>query len=178
MAKEITTLAAGCFWCVEAVFSELKGVEKVESGYSGGNVPNPTYEQVCNDETGHAEVVQIIFNPKIISFKEILEIFFTVHDPTTMNRQGPDVGSQYRSAIFYHDESQRKNAEKVIKDIEKKKIWRDSIVTQLVPFEKFYKAEKYHQKYYESNPNQTYCRLIIDPKVIKFRKMFADKLKK
>jgi len=172
------TLGGGCFWCTEAVFSELKGVEKVESGYSGGTVPNPTYEQVCTGRTGHAEVVQITFNPTVISYKEILQIFFTVHDPTTLNRQGADVGAQYRSAIFYHNEEQRMIAEQVVKEIEDAKIWDAPIVTQLAPFEAFYKAEDYHQEYFKQNPYQSYCQVVVAPKVAKFRAHYRAKLKK
>jgi len=175
---QTATLGGGCFWCTEAVFSELKGVEKVESGYSGGTVPNPTYEQVCTGRTGHAEVVQITFNPTVISYKEILQIFFTVHDPTTLNRQGADVGAQYCSAIFYHNEEQRMIAEQVVKEIEDAKIWDAPIVTQLAPFETFYKAEDYHQEYFKQNPYQSYCQVVVAPKVAKFRAHYREKLKK
>ncbi len=175
---QTATLGGGCFWCTEAVFSELKGVEKVESGYSGGTVPNPTYEQVCTGRTGHAEVAQITFNPTVISYKEILQIFFTVHDPTTLNRQGADVGTQYRSAIFYHNEEQRMIAEQVVKEIEDAKIWDAPIVTQLAPFETFYKAEDYHQEYFKQNPYQSYCQVVVAPKVAKFRAHYREKLKK
>ena len=175
---QTATLGGGCFWCTEAVFSELKGVEKVESGYSGGTVPNPTYEQVCTGRTGHAEVDQITFNPTVISYKEILQIFFTVHDPTTLNRQGADVGTQYRSAIFYHNEEQRTIAEQVVKEIEDAKIWDAPIVTQLAPFETFYKAEDYHQEYFKQNPYQSYCQVVVAPKVAKFRAHYRAKLKK
>jgi peptide-methionine (S)-S-oxide reductase len=177
-ALQIATLGGGCFWCIEAVYSELKGVVKAESGYAGGSVENPTYEQVCSDETGHAEVVQITFDPSVISFRQILQIFFTVHDPTTLNRQGADVGNQYRSVIFYRGEEQRKIAEQVIQEINKEKIWGKPVVTQLVPFTDFYKAEDYHQEYYRNNPSQPYCQVIITPKVTKFRKNYFDKLKK
>ena len=175
---QTATLGGGCFWCTEAVFSELKGVEKVESGYSGGTVPNPTYEQVCTGRTGHAEVAQITFNPTVISYKEILQIFFTVHDPTTLNRQGADVGTQYRSVIFYHNEEQRTIAEQVVKEIEDAKIWDAPIVTQLAPFEAFYKAEDYHQEYFKQNPYQSYCQVVVAPKVAKFRAHYRAKLKK
>ena len=175
---QTATLGGGCFWCTEAVFSELKGVEKVESGYSGGTVPNPTYEQVCTGRTGHAEVAQITFNPTVISYKEILQIFFTVHDPTTLNRQGADVGAQYRSAIFYHNEEQRMIAEQVVKEIEDAKIWDAPIVTQLAPFEAFYKAEGYHQEYFKQNPYQSYCQVVVAPKIAKFRAHYREKLKK
>ena len=176
--KEIATLAGGCFWCLEAVYNDLRGVEKVVSGYSGGRVANPTYEQVCTGKTGHAEVIQITFDPQAISFKELLEVFFTIHDPTTLNRQGADVGTQYRSAIFYRSPEQKEAADKVIADITAAKIWKDPIVTELAKFDVFYPAEEYHQRYYERNPNQGYCRMVIEPKVIKFRRQFMSKLKK
>jgi peptide-methionine (S)-S-oxide reductase len=176
--KEVATLAGGCFWCLEAVYNDLRGVEKVVSGYSGGRVPNPTYEEVCKGTTGHAEVVQITFDPQVLSFKELLEVFFTIHDPTTLNRQGADVGTQYRSAIFYHSAEQKEVAEKVIADITAAKIWKDPIVTEVAKLAAFYPAEEYHQRYYERNPNQGYCRVVIEPKVIKFRKQFMSKLKK
>lgn len=174
---QIATLGAGCFWCVEAVFDELRGVVSVESGYSGGKVPNPTYAQVCSGTTSHAEVAQITFDPKAISFKEILQVFFTVHDPTTLNRQGADVGTQYRSAIFYHDEEQKRVAEQVIKEIDAAKIWERPIVTEVTPFKTFYQAEDYHQEYFVNNPGQPYCQVVIAPKVVKFRKKFKEKLK-
>jgi peptide-methionine (S)-S-oxide reductase len=177
-AKEVTTLAGGCFWCLEAVYDELNGVEDVVSGYSGGKTPYPSYEMVCTGTTGHAEVVQLTFNPKIISFKEILEVFFTIHDPTTLNRQGPDVGTQYRSAIFYHTPEQRITAEEVIADLSGAHVWDAPIVTELKPFEKFYPAEDYHQEYFKRNPGQAYCRVVISPKVAKFRKRFLEKLRK
>jgi peptide-methionine (S)-S-oxide reductase len=176
--KETATLAGGCFWCLEAVYDELRGVEEVVSGYSGGMMPNPSYEMVSTGATGHAEVVQLTFNPRIISFKEILEVFFTIHDPTTLNRQGPDVGAQYRSAVFYHTPEQRAIAEQVIADLSAAHVWDALIVTELKPFEKFYPAEAYHQEYFKRNPNQTYCRVVINPKVAKFRKRFLDKLRK
>ncbi len=175
--NELATIGGGCFWCIEVIFNQLKGVDKVESGYSGGTVVNPTYEQVCAGTTGHAEVIQITFNPKIVSFKDILEIFFTVHDPTTLNRQGDDVGSQYRSIIFYHNNSQKVIAEQIIKEIDSEKIWNAPIVTQVEPFRIFYKAEDYHQQYYTSNLNQPYCRLVISPKVTKFKERYREKLK-
>ena len=175
---ETATLAAGCFWCVEAVFDDLRGVESVESGYSGGYTANPTYQQVCSETTGHAEVVQIKFDPKVISFKEILQVFFSVHDPTTLNRQGNDVGTSYRSAIFYHSDEQRKTAEEVIKEVEAEAVYDNSIVTEVKPFDKFYIAENYHQEYFANNPNQPYCAAIVAPKVAKFRKKFVDRLKK
>ncbi len=174
---ETTTLGGGCFWCLEAVYQELRGVKKVESGYSGGHVPNPTYRQVCSETTGHAEVVQITFDPEVVSFREILEVFFTIHDPTTLNRQGADVGESYRSAIFYHDEDQRRVAEEVVSELGSKSIWDDPIVTQLTPFEEFYIAEDYHQEYFQNNAYQPYCQVIIAPKVAKFRKEHLDRLK-
>ena len=176
--KEVVTLGGGCFWCTEAIFSELRGVEKVESGYSGGHVANPTYEQVCTGRTGHAEVVQITFNPKAISLKDLIEVFFTVHDPTTLNRQGADVGTQYRSVIFYRTAEQKATAEQAIKDIQAAGIWGAPIVTELTPFTAFYKAEDYHQQYFELNGEQPYCRVVIAPKVAKFREHFRSLLKK
>lgn len=172
------TLGGGCFWCLEAVFNELKGVERVESGYSGGRVANPTYEQVCTGTTGHAEVVQITFNPQTISLRELLEVFFTIHDPTTRDRQGPDVGTQYRSVIFYRDPEQKAVAEQVLKDIQAAKLWDAPIVTELAPFKAFYKAEDYHQEYFKRNGSQPYCRVVIAPKVAKFREHYRDKLRK
>jgi peptide-methionine (S)-S-oxide reductase len=175
--KEVVTVGGGCFWCTEAVFEQLKGVEKVESGYSGGTVPNPSYEQVCNGDTGHAEVSQITFDPKVISLKEILEVFFTVHDPTTLNRQGNDTGAQYRSVIFYRNADQKAVAQQVIKEIQDAKIWGGHIVTELAPFKAFYRAEDYHQEYFRLHGSQPYCRVVIAPKVAKFREHFRDKLK-
>jgi len=176
-ANEVITVGGGCFWCTEAVFEQLKGVEKVESGYSGGTVPNPTYEQVCAGDTGHAEVSQITFDPKVVSLKVILEVFFTVHDPTTLDRQGNDVGTQYRSAIFYRNDEQKAVAKQVIKEITAAKIWDGQIVTQLSPFKMFYKAEDYHQEYFKLHGKQPYCQMVIAPKVAKFREHFRDKLK-
>ncbi len=176
-SAETITLGGGCFWCTEAVFEELKGVEKVESGYSGGTVPNPTYEEVCSGDTGHAEVSQITFDPKVIPLKTILEIFFTVHNPTTLNRQGNDVGTQYRSVIVYRSEEQKAAAEQAIKDIAATKIWDGKIVTQVVPFKAFYKAEDYHQEYYRLHGAQPYCQFVIAPKVAKFREHFKGWLK-
>ncbi len=176
--KETITLGGGCFWCTEAIFSELKGVQKVESGYSGGTVARPTYEQVCTGKTGHAEVVQITFNPEIISLKDLLEIFFTVHDPTTLNRQGADVGTQYRSVIFFRDEKQEAVAKQTIKEIQAAGIWSAPIVTEIVPFKAFCVAENYHQQYFEQNGQQSYCRLVIAPKVAKFREHYRNRLKK
>ena len=175
---QMATLAGGCFWCLEAVFDDLKGVESVESGYSGGHAQNPTYAQVCNGDTGHAEVVRVTFDPAVMSFADLLKVFFTIHDPTTLNRQGNDVGTQYRSAIFYHDDEQKKIAEEVVREIGAAKIWDDPIVTEVTPFEKFYIAEDYHQEYFKKNPFQGYCRVVIAPKVAKFRKQFVDRLKK
>ena len=175
---DIATLGGGCFWCLEAVYTELRGVVKVESGYSGGSVRNPTYEDVCSDETGHAEVVQVTYDPSVITYREILQVFFSIHDPTTLNRQGADTGSQYRSVIFYHDENQKRVAEEVIAEINKTKMWGKPTVTQLVPFVEFFKAEEYHQNYFKNNPYQPYCQAIVAPKVAKFRKHYFDKLKK
>jgi peptide-methionine (S)-S-oxide reductase len=174
---ETATLASGCFWCTEAVFQEIKGVETIEPGYTGGSMRNPTYEQVSTGTTGHAEAVQIQFDPSVISFREILEISFATHDPTTPNRQGADVGHQYRSAIFYHDEKQEAIAAEVIKELTLEKIFDSPIVTEVVAFQKFYKAEDYHKDYFKKHPNQPYCRVLISPKVAKLRKKFQDKLK-
>ncbi|MDE3091512.1 MAG: peptide-methionine (S)-S-oxide reductase MsrA [Chloroflexota bacterium] len=176
--KQVATLAGGCFWCIEAVFDELRGVESVESGYSGGTAANPTYKLVCTGTTGHAEVARITFDPNVISFKEILRVFFTVHDPTTPNRQGADVGTQYRSAIFYHDEEQKRAAAEVIQEITAAKIWSVPIVTEVTPFKAFYPAEDYHQEYFANNPDQPYCRVVIAPKVAKFRDHYRERLKK
>ncbi len=172
----IATLGGGCFWCLEPLFEALRGVEEVVSGYSGGKAES-TYEEVCAGTTGHAEVVQITFDPQLISFPEILRVFFTVHDPTTLNRQGADVGPQYRSVVFYHDEAQKAAAEAMIREIEAARIWDAPIVTEVSPFADFYRAEDYHQKYFQHNPNQGYCRVVIAPKVTKFRAKFAEKLK-
>ena len=174
---EIATLGGGCFWCLEAVFVELKGVVRVESGYAGGMVPNPTYEQVCAGITGHAEVVQVTFDPQVISFKEILEVFFTIHDPTTLNRQGADVGTQYRSAIFYHTLEQRAIAQQVIAELNAAGLWQAPIVTEVTPFTAFYRAEAYHQAFFQRNPDQLYCQFVIVPKVAKFRKEHLAKLR-
>jgi peptide-methionine (S)-S-oxide reductase len=175
--KEAATLAGGCFWCVEAVFSIIKGVEKIEPGYTGGSVPNPTYEQVSTGTTGHAEAAQITFDPQVISFREILEIFFASHDPTTLSRQGADVGTQYRSAIFYHNGEQKAIAEKVIEDLNEEEIWSSPIVTSVEPLKTFYKAETYHKDYYKKHPNQPYCQAVITPKLVKLQHRFLDKLK-
>jgi peptide-methionine (S)-S-oxide reductase len=176
--KEVITLGGGCFWCIEAVFNELKGVERVESGYSGGSTVNPSYRQVCSGTTGHAGVVQVTFDPKVISLRDILGVFFTVHDPTTLNRQGPDVGTQYRSAVFYRGQEQKAVAEQVIKETQAAKLWKDPIVTEVTPFKAFYKAEDYHQEYFKLNGEAPYCRLVIAPKMTKFREHYRDKLKR
>ena len=172
------TLAGGCFWCLEAVYNELQGVESVVSGYAGGHDPDPTYEAVCSETTGHAEVVQIAFDPDMVSFRELLEVFFTIHDPTTLNRQGNDVGTQYRSAIYYHDEQQRLIADEVIEEMTVAGLWDDPIVTEVTALDTFYEAEEYHQQYFEKNPFQPYCFVVVRPKVSKFRKKFVSKLKK
>ena len=175
---ETATLAAGCFWCVEAVFDDLKGVEDVVSGYSGGHTENPTYQQVCSETTGHAEVVQIKFDADVLSFYDLLHVFFAVHDPTTLNRQGNDIGSSYRSAIFYHSEAQRETAVEVIEKLNASDIWDSKIVTEVTEFSNFYPAEDYHQEYFANNPNQPYCAAVVAPKVMKFRKMFVERLKR
>jgi peptide-methionine (S)-S-oxide reductase len=172
--KEVATIAGGCFWCTEAVFLELKGVEKVVSGYSGGQVENPSYEQVCSGRTGHAEAIQITYDPKVISFENILRVFFTTHDPTTLNRQGADVGTQYRSAVFYHNDDQKRATEAVIKEITAEGIWKSPIVTEVTAFSNFYAAEDYHQNYYARNSSQPYCRVVIEPKVAKFRQKYQS----
>jgi len=176
--QEIATLAGGCFWCLEAVFDDLGGIEDVVSGYSGGPVPNPTYKMVCSGTTGHAEVVQVAFDPNVISYRDLLKVFFAIHDPTTLNRQGADVGTQYRSAIFYHSEEQKKTAEDVIRELSAEKLWDDPIVTEVAPLKKLYPAEMYHQEYFRRNPDQAYCRMVIAPKVAKFRKTYLDRLKR
>jgi len=178
MAKtEVATLAGGCFWCLEAAFQDLKGVDKVQSGYAGGHAANPSYEDVCTGTTGHAEVVQITFDPTVASFNDLLHVFFTIHDPTTLNRQGGDVGTQYRSAVFYHTREQKAVTEKVIKELAAEHVWDDPIVTEVKPLEAFYPAEEYHHDYYRRNPNQGYCNAVIAPKVAKVRKLYFDKLK-
>jgi len=174
---QVATLGGGCFWCLEAVFDQLKGVVRVVPGYSGGHVPNPTYEQVCTGTTGHAEVVQITYDPAVITYPELLEVFFAIHDPTTPDRQGNDVGPQYRSVILYHNDEQRAAAERAIRELEASGRWPDPVVTQVVPFEAFYPAEEYHHDYFRRNPNQGYCSLVVAPKVAKFQKQFAHKLK-
>jgi len=175
---ETATFAGGCFWCVEAIYEKLDGVISVTSGYSGGDVVNPTYEQVCTGNTGHAEAAQIVFNPAKISYKDLLEVFWKTHDPTTLNRQGNDIGTQYRSAIFYENKKQKEIAEKYKSKLDKSDIFKNPIVTEIVPLESFYPAENYHQDYYERNKSQPYCQLVITPKVEKFKKIFGDKLKK
>lgn len=174
---EVTTLAGGCFWCLEAVFQELEGVIEIESGYMGGSVPNPSYRQVCSGSTGHAEVVRVTFDPKVLSFGDLLDVFFAIHDPTSLNRQGNDVGTQYRSAIFYHSEEQRSAAEAKIKELQSGGEFHDPLVTELVPEGDFYKAEDYHQNYFSDNPNQPYCAYVVAPKVGKFRKKFPERRK-
>ncbi|HEY3221312.1 MAG TPA: peptide-methionine (S)-S-oxide reductase MsrA [Gemmatimonadales bacterium] len=177
MTTELATLAGGCFWCLEAVFEQLRGVKKVMSGYSGGHVPNPSYEAVCTGATGHAEVVQVTFDPDEISFQDLLGVFFTLHDPTTLDRQGGDVGTQYRSAIFYHDEEQRRTAEEAVRELEAEHVFDEPIVTKIEPLQAFYPAEEYHREYYSRNPNQPYCRAVIAPKVAKLRSKYLEKLK-
>ena len=169
---EKASLAAGCFWCLEAIYKQVKGISEVISGYSGGNVNNPSYEQVCSDTTGHAEAVQITYDPEVISYAEILKIFWQVHNPTTPNRQGHDIGSQYRSVIFYHNEEQERIAESSRKDLQEASVWPDPIVTEIIPFREFFPAEEYHQNYYRNHPENTYCQLVVRPKVAKFEKVF------
>lgn len=176
--REVATLAGGCFWCLEAVYDDLRGVTDVVSGYAGGHVPDPTYEQVCSGTTGHAEVVRIEFDPAEVSFRDLLDVFFSIHDPTTLNRQGADVGTQYRSAIFYHDEGQKRVAEEAIRDLEAEGVWDNPVVTQVVPITEFYPAEAYHQEYFARNPGAGYCQVVIAPKVSKFRKQHLSRLKK
>ncbi|HUK22399.1 MAG TPA: peptide-methionine (S)-S-oxide reductase MsrA [Gemmatimonadales bacterium] len=174
---EVATLAGGCFWCLEAAFQELRGVERVQSGYAGGKVPQPSYEQVCTGTTGHAEVVQVTFDPDVITYADLLHVFFTVHDPTTLNRQGADVGTQYRSAIYYHTPEQKAVAEQVIAELRREQIWDDPIVTEIKPLDTFYPAEEYHRDYFRRNPSQAYCRAVVAPKVAKVRKLYFDRLK-
>ena len=176
MSKELATLGGGCFWCLEPLFAELRGVDAVTSGYSGG-ATKASYEEVCSGSTGHAEVVQIDFDPQMIGFDDLLRVFFTVHDPTTPNRQGADVGTQYRSVVFYHSEAQHDITEQVMAEVEAQKIWAAPLVTELAAFSEFFPAEAYHQNYFERNPNQGYCRAVIAPKVMKFRKLYAERLK-
>lgn len=174
---EVATVAGGCFWCLQPVFDELKGVEGVVVGYAGGETQNPTYEEVCSDATGHAEAVQIRFDPAVISFEDLLHVFFTVHDPTTLNRQGADMGTQYRSVVFFHTLEQKGTTERVIRDLEAQKVWDDPIVTEIAPLTNFFRAEEYHQDYYRKNPYAGYCLAVVRPKVSKFRKKYAESLK-
>ena len=175
--QQVATLAGGCFWCLEAVFEQIPGVVHVVSGYTGGTLDNPNYEAVCGGQTGHAEAVRIAFDPAVISFRQLLEVFFSIHDPTTLNRQGADVGTQYRSVIFYHDEQQKATAEQMIQELDASGKWHDPIVTEVVPLDAFYKAEDYHQEYYQHHQNQPYCRVVIAPKLNKFHKVYLTKLK-
>lgn len=175
--KEVATLAGGCFWSMQTLMSQLKGVEKITSGYSGGTVANPSYEAVCTGATGHAESIQVTFDPKVISYADLLHIYFTAHDPTTLNRQGADEGTQYRSAVFYANAQQKSAAEKVIKEINAGKLYSDPVVTEVTPYKNFYAAEGYHQNYYTKNPNEGYCQMVIAPKVVKFRKKYLQRLK-
>ncbi|MCW4006440.1 MAG: peptide-methionine (S)-S-oxide reductase MsrA [Candidatus Bathyarchaeota archaeon] len=174
---EVATLGGGCFWCLEAVFSMIEGVEKVEPGYAGGYVANPSYEQVCSGSTGHAEVAQVTFDPEVTSFREILEVFFAAHDPTTLNRQGADVGTQYRSAIFYYTPKQKEIAQQLIAELENQKVYNQPITTKVEPLQQFYPAENYHKDYYQTNPNAPYCQVVINPKIAKLRKKYLSKLK-
>lgn len=176
--RETATLGGGCFWCLEAVYDDLRGVESVVSGYAGGKVPNPGYEAVCTGTTGHAEVVQITFDPAEVSFRELLDVFFTIHDPTTLNQQGHDRGTQYRSVVFYHDDEQKQVAAQAIRDLEAEAVWENPVVTQVVPLTEFYPAEIEHQEYFARNPGAGYCRVVIEPKVSKFRKQYLSRLKK
>jgi peptide-methionine (S)-S-oxide reductase len=178
VGPEVATLAGGCFWCLEAVYDELEGVLDVVSGYAGGQVPHPTYEAVCSGDTGHAEVVQVTFDPQRISYRDLLEVFFSIHDPTTLNRQGMDVGTQYRSAIYYHSPQQEQVARETIADLERRRLWDAPIVTEVTPLDTFYPAEEYHQEYFARNPYQGYCMMVIRPKVAKFRKQHLNRLKK
>ncbi|MCA9203425.1 MAG: peptide-methionine (S)-S-oxide reductase MsrA [Pirellulaceae bacterium] len=176
-ASRVATFGSGCFWCTEGVFQQLRGVHSAVSGYSGGQVENPTYQQVCSGTTGHAEVVQVTYDPNLVSFAELLEVFWKTHDPTTLNRQGNDVGTQYRSVVFYHDEVQRDEAERYKQQLDDSRVFGSPIVTQIVPFERFFRAEEYHQNYYEQNPQQPYCQAVVGPKIDKFKKSFSDRLK-
>ena len=175
---ELATLGGGCFWCLEAVFQDLKGVERVVSGYAGGSVPNPSYEDVCTGRTGHAEVVQVTFDPAVLSYRDLLQVFFGIHDPTTLNRQGADVGTQYRSAIFYHSDAQKATAEEVVREVQASGAWDRPLVTEVVPFQSFHPAEEYHQDYFVRNSDQAYCRAVVAPKVAKFRKLHFERLKR
>lgn len=176
--RELATLGGGCFWCLEAVYLELKGVDQVVSGYAGGAEPNPTYYEVCEGSTGHAEIVQLTFDPHVISFKDILQVFFTIHDPTTLNRQGADIGTQYRSVIFYHNQEQKRLAEETIQEITAAQVWDAPIVTEISPLPEFYRAEDYHQDYFQNNMFQPYCQYVIMPKIAKLRKYFVEKLRR
>jgi peptide-methionine (S)-S-oxide reductase len=176
--REVATFGGGCFWCIEAVFEQVRGVDKVESGYAGGTDAAPSYQQVCTGRTGHAEVVQMTFDPTVISYRDILDIFFAIHDPTSLNRQGSDVGTQYRSVIYYHSPQQKRTAEDRIRELNATKIWDKLLVTEVAPFQAFHKAEEYHQHYFQQNPTQPYCQLVVSPKVDKFRKEFAARLKR
>ena len=173
---EVATLGGGCFWCLDAVYRDVRGVERVVSGYAGGSVPHPTYEQVCSGRTGHAEVVQITFDPRVVSFRELLEVFYTIHDPTTLNRQGADVGTQYRSIVLYQSPEQRETAEEVIAELTSARVWDAPIVTQIEPLQAFYPAEDYHQDYFARNPSQPYCQVVVAPKVAKFRQKYLARL--
>ena len=175
--REVATLGGGCFWCLDAVYRELRGVERVESGYAGGSVPNPTYRQVFGGDTGHAEVVQVTFDPSVISYRDLLDVFFTIHDPTTRDRQGSDVGPQYRSIILYHSPDQERIAREAIADFDARAIWNAPIVTEVKPLREFYPAERYHQDYFSNNARQPYCQIVIEPKVAKFRKRFVEQLR-
>ena len=176
--REVATLGGGCFWCLDGIFRDLKGVERVESGYAGGHTKNPSYREVCSGTTGHAEAIEIIFDPDVISYRDLLDVFFTIHDPTTLDRQGADVGTQYRSEILYHSEAQHRTADEVIADLSERGVWDNPIVTRIEPFTAFYPAEEYHQDYFAQNPDQPYCQIVIAPKVSKFRKTYLDRLKK
>lgn len=176
--EEIATLAGGCFWCLEAVYADLEGVLRVESGYAGGTVPDPSYQQVCAGTTGHAEVVQVTFDPRVLSYRDLLEVFFNIHDPTTLNRQGHDIGTQYRSAIYYHSPEQKAAAEQTIRELSEARRFANPIVTEVAPLTAFYKAEPYHQEYFAHNPFQPYCQAVVGPKVAKFRKQYRERLKK
>lgn len=177
VSSETATLAGGCFWCTEAVFSDLRGVDRVVPGYTGGTVPHPSYEQVCTGRTGHAEAVEVTFDPAVVSFHDLLVVFFTTHDPTTLDRQGNDIGTQYRSAVFYHDAAQKATVEKVVRELADAGVWRRKIVTEIVPYSVFYEAEEYHHNYFRRNPAKSYCQIVIAPKVEKFRRQYADRLR-
>jgi peptide-methionine (S)-S-oxide reductase len=174
--REVATLGGGCFWCLDAIYRQLRGVEKVESGYAGGTKPDPSYREVCGGNTGHAEVVQITYDPSVISYRDLLDVFFTIHDPTTQDRQGADMGTQYRSIVLTHSDEQARIAREAIADVTAEKIWDDPIVTQIRPLETFYSAERYHQDYFANNPNQPYCQVVIEPKVAKFRRKYLERL--